>query len=243
MEEGQERRKPKRGGRLSKAEQTLIQQRRAKALHWSTRGRTAARIVAMSQAENWEPWPYASEQSVYDDIGAALKEAKKVRNARAGEWIEQENLKLDALEEVGWEVMEALHLVVNQGEVVYVYEDEMPELIKQGWARPKLDEKSAGALRKAASQLKREPLRDNKPKLDAMLALLKVHERRTKLNGTDAPIKKQIDVTSGGNVLDDRITEVFRRLEDLARGGQGEAPPGGVAPAGGSRAEDTGGSG
>lgn len=235
-------RKPKRG-KITKAEEALIQLRRAKALHWSTRGRNAQKIMEMSQRQNWEPWPYASTQSVYDDINAALREAKKIRNARAGEHIEMENLKLDALEEVGWEVMEALHLVVNQGEVVYVYEDEMPELIKQGWARPKLDEKSAGALREAAAKLKREPLRDNKPKLDAMLALLKVFERRTKLNGDDAPIKKQIDVTSGGNVLDDRISNVLGRLEDLASGRQREAAPGGPTQAGHVRAPDTGGSG
>lgn len=217
-------RKPKRG-KITKAEEALIQIRRAKALHWSARGRNAYKIMKMSQAQNWEPWPYASEQSVYDDISAALKAARALRNQRAAEWLELENLKLDALEDIGWEVMEALHLVVNQGEVVYVYEDEMPELIKQGWARPKLDEKSAEALRKAASTLKREPLRDNKPKLDAMLALLKVYERRTKLNGWDAPIKKQVDVTTSGGT-DDRIDEKLRRLEDLVRGGQSQAGAG-----------------
>jgi|SRR5688572_4433170 len=220
-------RKPKRG-KITKAEEALIQLRRAKALHWSARGRNAQKIMEMSQREDWDPWPYASTQSVYDDISAALKEAKKIRNARASEHIELENLKLDALEEIGWEVMEALHLVVNQGEVVYVYEDEMPQLIKQGWARPKLDENAAAALREATSRLKREPLRDNKPKLDAMLALLKVFERRTKLNGDDAPVKKQVDVTTSGGT-DDRIDEKLRRLEDLARGGQG-APGTGTGP-------------
>jgi len=224
MDNEKQPRKPKRG-KPTLAEQVKLQERAAKALHWSTRGRNLPRIVQMSQDENWEPWPYASRQSVHEDIVTALKESKALRNTKAGEFIEVENLKLDALEEVGWEVMEALHLVVNQGEVVYVYEDEMPELIKQGWARPKLDEKSADALRKAAANMKREPLRDNKPKLDAMLALLKVFERRTKLNGWDAPVKKQVDVTTSGGT-DDRIDEKLRRLEDLARGGQGASGAG-----------------
>jgi hypothetical protein len=217
-------RKPKRG-KPSLAEQALLKERAAKALHWSTRGRTYERIAQMSREQDWDPWPYQSRQSVHEDILAALKEAKALRNAKASESLELANLKLDALEEVGWEVMEALHLVVNQGEVVYVYEDEMPELIRQGWARPKLDEKSADALRKAAANLKREPLRDNKPKLDAMLALLKVYERRAKLNGDDAPIKKQVDVTTSGGT-DDRIDEKLRRLEDLVRGGQSQAGTG-----------------
>lgn len=231
-------RKPKRGA-PSKAEQALIQQRRAKALYWNARGRNAQRIMEMSQREAWEPWAYMSTQAVYEDISEALKEAKAERNARAGEWVELENQKLDALEDVGWEVMEALHLVVNQGEVVYVYEEDMPELIKQGWARPKLTEEAAQALREASAKLKREPLRDNKPKLDAMQALLKVHERRAKLNGWDAPVKKQIDVTSGGNI-DDRIAEAFRRLEDLGNGGQGEASPGSAAPDSGNRTQNPG---
>lgn len=231
-------RKPRRG-KPTKAEEALIELRRAKALHWSVRGRTPLRIMQMSQEEDWDPWAYTSVQRVHEDISFALKASKATRNAAAAEWVENENLKLDALEEVGWEVMEALHLVVNQGEVVYVYENEMPDLIKQGWARPKLDEKSAEALRKAASQLQREPLRDNKPKLDAMLALLKVHDRRAKLNGWDAPIKKQIDVTSGGNI-DDRIADAFRRLEDLARGGQGAPATGGGAPDSGAGADNPG---
>src|SRR5688572_17147063 len=203
-------RKPKKGV-PTKAEQALIELRRAKALRLSVRGRSHQRIVEISQEEQWEPWPYQSIQSVSQDIQQALKHSREVRNQAAGEWVEGERLKLDALEEVGWEVMEALHLVVNQGEVVYVYEDEMPELIKQGWARPKLSEATAEALRKAASQLKREPLRDNKPKLDAMLALLKVHERRAKLEGWDAPIKKQVDVISTGG-LDDRISGLMAKL-------------------------------
>lgn len=217
-------RKPKRGV-PTKAEQVQIELRRAKALRLSVRGRSHQRIVEISQEEEWEPWPYQSIQSVSEDLRQALKLARIERNKGAGEYIEGENQKLDALEEIGWEVMEALHLVVNQGEVVYVYEEDMPELIKQGWARPKLSEATAEALRKAASQLKREPLRDNKPKLDAMLALLKVHERRAKLMGWDAPIKKQVDVISTGG-LDDRITGLMAKL---AGTGQGEAGEGATA--------------
>lgn len=224
--DGLDFRKPKRG-KVSKIDELQLEERRAKALRLSVRGKSLEMIVEISQREDWDPWAYMSRQTVHEDIMRGLRAAKAERNKAAGEWVENENLKLDALEEVGWEVMEALHLVVNQGEVVYVYEDEMPELIKQGWARPKLSDATAEALRKAASQLKREPLRDNKPKLDAMMALLKVHERRAKLNGWDAPIKKQVDVTTSG-ILDDRIKYLADRLaggrgvEDLAGSGEGE---------------------
>jgi hypothetical protein len=224
-----EPRKPKRGGRITKAEEALMQERRAKALYWSVRGRTHERIAEMSRAENWEPWPYQSRQSVYEDISAALKEAKAERNAMAGEWIENELSKLDAMEEQAWFVLESLHYVVNQGEVVYIYTEDQPKTIKQGWARPKLDEETRRALEDAKARLGREPLQDNKPVLDALTILLKIAERRAKLLGLDAPIKKQIDVTSGENV-DDRIANAFRELENLARGGQGATPSGGASP-------------
>lgn len=213
-----------------------MQERRAKALYWSIRGRTLERIAEMSRAENWEPWPYQSRQSVHEDITAALKEKKAERNAQAGEWIENELSKLDAMEEQAWYVLESMHYVVNQGEVVYVYTEDQPKFKKQGWARPKLDEETRQALEEAKARMGREPLQDNKPVLDALNVLLKIAERRSRLLGLDAPVKKQVDVTTSGGT-DDRIDEKLRRLEDLARGGQGASRTG-TGPADSSAGDD-----
>lgn len=227
MEEKQVR-KPKRG-KVSQADQALLAQRATKALYWKTRGRTMQTIMEMSQRQDWDPWPYQSIQSVYEDIQRGLRDAKKAREAMAGELIEEELQKLDRMEEAGWIVLESLHYVVNQGEVVYIYADEQPERIKQGWARPKLrDEETETALREKAKELAREPLVDNKPVLDALTVLLKIAERRSKLLGLDAPVKKQIDVNASSDVdrkIDDLLGRRQRRMEELGAAGQGEALP------------------
>lgn len=220
--DGQAWRTPKRGGSISKAEETMLIERRAKALRLSVRGRTLERIAEISRQEDWDPWAYNSRQAVHEDITQALKASKAERNAAASEWIENENLKLDAMEEAAWDVLEALHYVVSQGELVYVYPDEQPALKKQGWARKKLDPEVQSALEEGKSKIEREPLTDNKPVLDALVVLLKIAERRAKLNGWDAPIKKQVDVISTGG-LDDRISGLMAKL---AGGGQSEAGEG-----------------
>lgn len=226
--------KPKRR-RSKTVEETLIAERRAKALYYSVRGRSYETIAEISQRENWEPRPYNSRQAVHEDIKAALKARQEERNEMAGEWIQQELLKLDAMEDAAWTVLESLHYVVNQGEVVYVYPDEQPDRVKQGWARPKLDMTTRIALEEKRAELAREPLVDNKPVLDALTVLLKIAERRAKLLGLDAPVKKQIEVSAGVGV-DDRIERV---LAQLAGGGQGEATPGGIAALDSTQLPDT----
>lgn len=42
-----------------------------------------------------------------------------------------------------------------------------------------------------------EPLRDRGPELDAIAAILKVEERRAKLDGLDTPVKQSIEVDGG----------------------------------------------
>lgn len=236
--DGLDYRKPRRGG-PNKTEQVQIEERRAKALRLSVRGKSLERIVAISQQEDWDPWAYANRQGVHEDITQALKASKAERQAAAGEWVENENLKLDAMEEAAWDVLESLHYVVSQGELVYVYPDEQPELKKQGWARKKLDPEVQAALADGKSKIEREPLTDNKPVLEALTVLLKIAERRAKLNGWDAPIKKQIEVSTSGG-LDDRITRLADQLENLAGGGEGEARSGAGAQGGGQAVQNPG---
>lgn len=238
VEEGTEKKvRPKRKPKA--VMDALYAERRTKALYYSVRGRSYEKIMLLSQEEGWEPRPYGTRQGVHDDITAALKARQAERNEQAGEWVQKELDKLDAMEDAAWMVLESLHYVVNQGEVVYVYPDEQPDMVKRGWARPQLDMTTRIALEEKRAELAREPLTDNKPVLDALLVLLKIAERRAKLLGLDAPVKKQIEVTTGVGV-DDRIERV---LAQLAGAGEGIAPARGVSPIDGAKLPDAGPSG
>lgn|SRR5512138_419019 len=237
---------PKRTPRMSKATRdALFAERRARALYLNVRGRSYEKIAEISREESWEPSPYFSRQAVHEDIKAALKARQDERNELAGEWIQREIDKLDAMETAAWDVLESLHYVVNQGEVVYVYPDEQPQFIKKGWARPKLDPETQAALEGKRAELQREPLIDNKPVLDALTVLLKIAERRAKLLGLDAPIKKQVEVSTGENV-DARIERVLTQLGELANlagPGQRATSPGSVPAPGSGQVSDPGSSG
>jgi hypothetical protein len=181
----------------SKATLAKFVERRTKALDLNVRGRSLAQIVVISQEEGWLPKPYRTPQAVHEDLLTALRERHKARNEMADIYIQRELDKLDAMEGEAWRVLESLHYVVNQGELVYVYPDEQPDLVKKGWARPKLDFETRAALEDGRRGLAREPLTDNKPVLDALNTLLKIAERRAKLLGLDAPVKKQVEVSNG----------------------------------------------
>ena len=83
------------------------------------------------------------------------------RRGAGEETIAAENLKLDGLEAVAYDVLRANHYAVSEGRVV------------------KLD----GA-----------PLTDHKPVLMAIDRLLRIVERRAKLNGHDAPTQSVMTV-------------------------------------------------
>lgn len=191
---------------VSKSRQALIEERRAKALYLKVRGRSYERIAEISREEQWEPRPYESRQAVFKDVQRALEQRQKERQEQGEAYLQQELDKLDAMEEEAWRVLESLHYVVNQGEVVYVYPDEQPGFKKQGWARPKLDPETRAALESKKAAMNKEPLTDNKPVLDALTVLLKIAERRAKLLGLDAPVKKQVEV-SGGTAVGETIEQ------------------------------------
>lgn len=213
-------------GRSRASMEAALAERRARAMRLSVRGRTYDQIAQLSREEGWLPRPYNSKQAVYEDVTKAWRERAVERNQAADVYIERELAKLDAMEEETWKVLESLHYVVNQGELVYVYPEEQPDLVKRGWARPKLDDETRAALERGRANLEREPLIDNKPVLDAVTVLLKIAERRSKLLGLDAPVKKQVEVTSGPSVpeqLEQLITAIFATGEGTL------APPAGGA--------------
>lgn len=209
--------------RRKQATKAELEERRARALYLNVRGRSYEKIAELSRLEEWT-FPYASRQAVYEDVQAALKSRRLERAAAVDEWIQAEIEKLDAMEWAAWDVLESLHYVVNQGEVVYVYPDEQPDFVKRGWARPKLDLETRWALESKRAEMAREPLTDNKPVLDALIVLLKIAERRAKLLGYDAPVKKQVEVKASGN-LDQQISALVAELA----GGREIAAAAGIA--------------
>lgn len=194
--------------------QAILAERRAKTLRLISRGRRFDDIVRISHEEDW-PRPYNNKQAVSKDVARALEEATAERNMAAKSVIERELQKLDEMEAETWKVAESLHFVVNQGEVVYLEPEEIRKLkTKRGWHSPKLDPETIRALEAASKDGKplREPLLDNKPILECMGVLLKIAERRAKLQGLDAPVKKQVEVTGTEGIQSEihGIVDVFK---------------------------------
>lgn len=187
--------------RVGAREQAQLEERRAKVLELDIKGWTLDEIAAKSREEGWLPRPFNSKQAVWKDVQAALAERKARRNELAEQNIDRELAKLDMMERAAWAVADALHLVVNQGMVVYLESQEIEQLKKkQGWNSPKLDSETVRALMDERGNLVREPLIDKKPILDCIEKLLKIAERRSKLMGWDAPVKKQVEVSGGAQV-------------------------------------------
>lgn len=222
-----------RGKRLTKAEQVLMAERRRMAMELAAQHFSYEEIMKISQRDEWKPWPYTVRQSVGDDIKAALRQADAERNAMAGVYIQAMLEEIRQMKIKLWNVMRAKHYVVNQGVIVYMgisSEDGQ----KRGW-------NSVNALRddliKNPDGSFKEPLEDDKPVIECCLALDKLQDKEAKLLGLYAPVKKQIDVMSGGNI-DDRIKQVLGELGELATRGEGKAPTGSAAPAIGTQAQN-----
>lgn len=76
-----------------------------------------------------------------------------------------------------------------------------------------------------------EPLIDDAPVLQAGLALLRIHERRAKYLGLDAPVHAKIEVS---DTVDAEIERLAARLAGVEPGGEA-ASPGAPDPAGRGR--------
>lgn len=205
------------------AESMLIEERRMRAMELSVMGYTYEEISRAGIGYN--PDARNARSIVAKDIQRALEARRKKRDEQALVLIEKENLKLDLMERAAWEVLRNRHYVVNQGVVVWMDPEQQPAARqRRGWANIK-----DLAAEIEARSAKAAPLEDDAPVLAALMVLIKIAERRAKLNGFDAPVKKILEVESGDGV-DERIAGL---LAKLATGGQAEiaAPPaaGGLA--------------
>jgi len=153
----------------------------------------AARLAAIG-------WTY---QDIADELGYANKggaykaaqralvdEAEKRRQPNDLVRL-SENQRMHMLIKRGMEIVARRHLLTNNNGVVYAPTSESEYLI---------DEKTGGILRDengnpVVTQLR--PLIDDAPALDAIKTVLKVMERYAKMNGLDAPTRRQIITLDG----------------------------------------------
>lgn len=205
--------------RPTAAEQMMIEERRTRAMELSLMGWTYREIVERGNI-GYNVDSKNASALVSSDIQRALEARRKKRDEQALLIVEREIVKLDLLEREAWGVLHARHYVVNQGVVVWHNPGTEPApRERQGWANVRELAEDLEARKTAGAR----PLEDDAPVLAACQTLLKIAERRAKLLGLDAPVKKIVEVETGPGV-DERIAAL---LAELATGGQGTAvaPP------------------
>jgi hypothetical protein len=197
-------------------ETKLIDERRARALQLSVRGRKPHQVWEQINKEAAERgWKlYKDADHCQQDISRALKIARDKRLAMADEYFENELERLAEMDNVYWQVLERKHYLVNQGRVVYLGYD--PERKGKGWNAP---EELAAELRAQA-----EPLEDDAHVLECLDGLRKNMERRSKFLGFDAAIKKQVEVSTGTS-SNDAINAVAMAIIAGAGQAAGVTPP------------------
>lgn len=190
-------------------ENKLVDERRARALQLSIRGRKPMAIWEQINEEAAERgWKrYKDADHCQQDITRALQIAREKRLALADEYFERELEALDEMDAVYWQVLERRHYLVNQGRVVYLGFD--PDRKGKGWNSP---DELAVELRES-----NEPLEDDAHVLECLDGLRKNMERRTKFLGFDAAIKKQVEVSTGTS-SNDAINAIAMAI--IAGGGQ-----------------------
>lgn len=207
--------------RPSMAESVAIEERRRRAMELSIQGWTYEEIAKHGNI-GYNPDGRNVRATVCNDIKRALEDRKKARDGAALLIVQREIESLDLLARAAWGVLSARHYVVNQGVVVWHNPGvEPPGRTKRGWANVTELKRDIEAEQAAGAR----PLEDDAPVLKAIESLLKIAERRAKLLGLDAPVKKIVEVEAG-----DGVDEAIARLMvKLAGGSEAEAAEGASA--------------
>jgi len=138
---------------------------------------------------------YQRCQQLYDEAMTLVNRAS-VEKAR-----ELENMRLDAMEMSVWKVLDTAHVVIQQGKIVGIYvgverDPETNEVLRDHNDKP---------------VIRTEPVPDDAPVLQAVDRLLRIADRRAKLNGLDASIKIKLE---GDDDLD---TDIEKMIADLSQ--------------------------
>lgn len=148
---------------------------------------------------------FGSDGAVHDAITRAMRAVR----AEGGAVARAKALaRLDEMYARAREVLNAEHLVVQQG--VVVHRDGEPIYNERG----KLTGYAGG-----------EPLIDYAPVLNSLRLMLQLEERRAKIEGTDAPTKARVEVSH----VDEFDSRLRGLLEEMERRDAGARPGGGPA--------------
>jgi hypothetical protein len=184
--------------------------RRGEALKMRAAGATYDQI--------WEAFPdeYRSRAAVIQDVQRALMSvvAEGAADLRA-----LEAARLDLLWTKAMEVLQARHITVSHGRVVYLGDGAREDgESRTDWARRRLEHFLTGAGDEDDDGPRDgEPLIDHGPTLSAIRELRALSESRRKLFGLDAPAQVQV-------MNDDALDLEIRRLtEELNRAAATEA--------------------
>jgi hypothetical protein len=203
----------------------LTAERRAKMLRLYSRGARPTEILAaMPQDFKGDPSGYSSIAQVSADLKRVLENRDAQLNEEAAKYKAMMMAQYDEMRREAWAVLERKHYVVNQGVVVYLRGDGVPEESKGAGFRPRVIASLEAEIAEVEARMSRgdTPLQDDQPVLDALKILLKIADQVENLMGWKAPIKKQVEVQAGA----DLGTRFAAALGQLAGGG----PPEDAAP-------------
>lgn len=159
----------------------------------SERGEEAARLAAIG-------WTYQqiADELGYSGKGAAYKAAQRALVDEADKRRPphdmlrlRENSRLDMLIKKAMEVMNSRHYATNNQGIIYAPTSSSDFLRDEGTGAIMRDENGNPMVTELV------PLLDSAPTLDAIKTVLKVMERFAKMNGLDAPSKRQVITLDG----------------------------------------------
>jgi hypothetical protein len=180
---------------------------------------TRARITARRKREiaaearlRGHNWFEVARMSGYASPGAACAAVGEYLKDHPSEDVEElrkrENLKLDALEVAAQAVLSRFHVTVSQGRIVGKF---------VGFAKiPGTDEVYLGEDGKPIPLY--EDLRDDGPELAAIATLLRIQDRRAKLNGLDQPVRISVE---GDSEIDQEIEDLVSAMTGPLNVGEG----------------------
>lgn len=177
---------------------------------WSTatpaqRSAEASRLymVGFTYQEIADRLGYANHTGAYKAVQRALVDEVDKR-AQPNDLLRVvENARLDLLIKKALEVMTTLHYATNNNGIIYRPADEDGFLRDEETGAIQMDEHgnylTANVL----------PLHDDGPALDAIKTVLKIMERKAKMNGLDAPSRREV-------ITLDAIEAEIQRIEQMA---------------------------
>lgn len=208
-------------GGQTKGRDALIAERRAKMLRLYSRGHRPTEILALMPIEyRGDPSGYATIGQVATDLKRALELRTAELDEEAAKYKAMMMAQYDQMRREAWAVLERKHYVVNQGVVVYLRGDGVPEESVGAGFRPRKVTSLEAEIAEVEARMTRgdTALQDDQPVLDALKILLKIADQVENLMGWKAPVKKQVEVQAGAD-LGTRFATALGQLAGVGASG------------------------